>query len=285
MSPNETEYVSSTGSKLSQMLTGKESALAFLFPEDPSAVSAEAYYMDALVSQYAHRMVNTYLSKLLKDTPALLEENKETLRILEVGAGTGSFTKTLLAHLQGSPSNWEYTYTDLSPIFFAKGQKIFEGSRIKVHYKILNIEEDTASQGYLPAHFDIIIANNVIHATKNIAASSRNLRNLLRDNGLLLVTESTKPVRGTNLTFGLLDAYWHYQDFELRGFNCELSEDKWKRVLKGEGFDLVESYASFENKFCMVAAKAEKGVSYAPTEAIVPQKQSKVWFLFTEDCE
>jgi hypothetical protein len=66
LSPAEIDYVSSTGTKLAPMLTGKESALPHLFPEDPSAVSAEAYYMTAKMCSRAHVMVNDYLAQFFK---------------------------------------------------------------------------------------------------------------------------------------------------------------------------------------------------------------------------
>jgi thioester reductase-like protein len=281
----EIDYVSSTGRNLASFLTGKDSALPYLFPEDPSAVSAEAYYMDARVSKTAHALGHDYISILLKKAPAILENKKGTVRILEVGAGTGSFTKAILPLLQGPASGWEFTYTDLSSIFFQKGQKIFEDSKIKVLYRILNIEEDPMSQGYIPHHYDMIIANNVVHATKSISETMGNLRNLLRDNGILLVSESIKPFRATNLTFGLLDAYWRFEDFDLRPYNCEISLEKWDKVLKSRNFSRVAGLASFGNTFGLIAAQAEPHCMYIPHAATLSTKKSTAWIVFSNGDE
>lgn len=65
-SPNEIGYISSTGTRLTAMLTGKESALPYLFPEDPSAISAEQYYMTSCQALSAHELLNGFMGEFLK---------------------------------------------------------------------------------------------------------------------------------------------------------------------------------------------------------------------------
>lgn len=218
-----------------------------------------------------------------QDTAESLEQNKSIIRILEVGAGTGSFTKTLLAHLTKNPHHWEFTYTDLSPVFFAAGEKVFENSRVKVLYRILNIEEDIVSQEFLPHHYDIIIANNVVHATKSIAHTSKNLRNLLSKDGILILSESVKQYRGTDLTFGLLDAYWHYEDYDLRGHYCELPKEKWGSVLHSVGYEKVVTYTAYDGIYAIVTAKNGPSTGYMVPEKAIQSKSNKVWWIFGLD--
>lgn len=168
------------------------------------------------------------------------------------------------------------------------GAKVFENSKIKVHYKILNIEEDVVSQGFIPGHYDIIIANLVIHATKSISQTSRNLRNLLREHGTLIISECVAPGRGTNLTFGLLDAYWHYaegDDFMLRGYNCEISQEKWLSVLTGAGYCEAVSYPAYGDSFALITARnvTREHISYHVPRAVEAAKKEKAWWVFSED--
>jgi len=60
------------------------------------------------------------------------------MRILEIGAGTGSATEYMIDTL-GTRSQ-EYLYTDISPSFFGKAQGRFKNP--KMVFKTLDISQD-----------------------------------------------------------------------------------------------------------------------------------------------
>jgi acyl transferase domain-containing protein/NADPH:quinone reductase-like Zn-dependent oxidoreductase/acyl carrier protein len=292
----ESELVSEIGSKLHDILTGKVSALPYLFPETSStnSPSAESYYIHSKMCNRANNTFSEILAKLTQTTNDYLQTNRKTVRILEVGAGTGSATKSVLTYLQKCPSavagetNWEYTYSDLSASFFAAGERIFEncGSAISVHYRILNIEEDPFDQqGFIPQHYDLIIANNVIHATKSVRNTMRNLRMLLRNDGLILIVESIEPSRPTVLTFGCLDGYWMFTDKELRPYNCEMGLEEWRNVLGDSGFREIVGIPAYGNRIGSIVARASSYPNPLTFTSIASKDFNSTWILFTLEDE
>jgi acyl transferase domain-containing protein/NADPH:quinone reductase-like Zn-dependent oxidoreductase/SAM-dependent methyltransferase/acyl carrier protein len=282
----EVELISNIGKKLAACFTGKESVLPILFPENPNIkASADSYNRDARVSTIGLSAGADMLQVFLKNCASSLGGTKTTLRILEVGAGAGCFTNTILPHLKGNSEGYEYTYTDLSSVFFQSAEKLFEGSKIKVLYRVFNIEQDPFNQGLIPYHYDLILASNVIHATKDVATSVRNLRHLLRKNGFIVITESVRPIRATTLGFGLLDAYWSQTDFHLRPHHCILSPEKWMTVLEKSGFERPKFIPVYRNNGAVLIAKASKASQEKfalPTSAADSQP---VWVLFSDEGE
>jgi ubiquinone/menaquinone biosynthesis C-methylase UbiE len=56
-----------------------------------------------------------------------------------------------------------------------------------IEFKKLNIEEDPSEQGFESNSYDLVIASQVLHATKNINRTLANVRKLLRRGGKLLL--------------------------------------------------------------------------------------------------
>jgi NADPH:quinone reductase-like Zn-dependent oxidoreductase/acyl carrier protein len=107
-------------------------------------------------------------------------------------------------------------------------------------YKIFNVEAPIARQDITAGGYDLVIAANVLHATKNIRQTLRNAKAALRNNGLILLNELSSNTLFLHLTFGLLEGWWLYQDPELRIPGCPgLSSKTWRAVLEREGFRSV----------------------------------------------
>lgn len=88
---------------------------------------------------------------------------KPNLRVLEIGAGTGGTTATLLPALQsayGERMYSSYTYTDVSAGFFPAARERFRGYAA-VEYAVLDISRAPLEQGFEPESFDFIVACNV----------------------------------------------------------------------------------------------------------------------------
>ena len=67
-------------------------------------------------------------------------------------------------------------------------------------------------QGFEPGSFDAVFATNVLHATRNMAATLQRCKALLRTGGLLLANELCARTEFLTLTFGLTDGWWLYDD-------------------------------------------------------------------------
>lgn len=107
-----------------------------------------------------------------------MTHSKPNLRVLEVGAGTGASTRTVLKDLAPSDERIlysKYTFTDISAglLFAAKENlKTFPN----MEYATLDISQDPAEQGFEDRQFDLILATNVIHATKSLRDSLENIQ-------------------------------------------------------------------------------------------------------------
>jgi 2-polyprenyl-3-methyl-5-hydroxy-6-metoxy-1,4-benzoquinol methylase len=92
---------------------------------------------------------------------------KPNLRILEIGAGTGGTTASILETLSDDALEHgrvylTYTFTDITPAFLNQAKERFK-DHAAVEYKVLDITEDPAEQGFPSNSYDLIVASNVSH--------------------------------------------------------------------------------------------------------------------------
>ena len=94
---------------------------------------------------------------------SLLCHSNPSLRVLEIGAGTGSATAMaleLLKSTSGERMYGQYVFTDISSGFMAAAMEKFSNEQC-MEYKVLDITLDPVEQGFDPHSFDLIIASNV----------------------------------------------------------------------------------------------------------------------------
>lgn len=93
----------------------------------------------------------------------LLCHSNPGLRVLEIGAGTGSATAMALELLKSTSVERmysQYVFTDISSGFMAAATERF-GHEQCMEYKVLDITLDPLEQGFDAHSFDLIIASNV----------------------------------------------------------------------------------------------------------------------------
>ncbi|MBU8536763.1 SDR family NAD(P)-dependent oxidoreductase [Falsiroseomonas tokyonensis] len=199
------------------------------------------------------------------------------LRVMEVGAGTGGASAAVLAALDGVPGQVaRYLYTDVSPGFLAHSRAHFGAGRPWLDFRRFDLEAEPEAQGFAPGDCDVLIASNVVHATRRIADSLARLRRLLRPGGLLLLNELTRAGAFASMTFGLLDGWWAFEDAEARLPDAPLlSLQQWRAALAQAGFGApgaVGLGADPENSFqCVLVAEAV-GQAAAPAATDVETK-------------
>ena len=108
------------------------------------------------------------------------EAVRGSLRILEIGAGTGGTTAALLPRL--SSDRVRYVFTDVSDPFLDRAKQKF-ASYPFMEFGRFDLEQGIAPQGYPPASFDMIVSANAVHATTDLRAALRRLRELLAPGG------------------------------------------------------------------------------------------------------
>lgn len=218
------------GERLADVLTGRIDALAVLFPEDEPGTAARFYAEATAFAPYNDIVADAVARLVAGLSPGA------TLRVLEVGGGTGGMTQAVLPALPADRT--EYVFTDVSAAFLAEGGRRFADYPF-VELRTLDIEASPAEQGFDAGSFDVIIASDVIHATRDVRRSLAHLRALLAAGGALILLELTEPPLFVDLVFGLTEGWWRFADAPLRTAHCTMPVASWARALDEAGFDQV----------------------------------------------
>lgn len=133
---------------MSGILAGTVDPLDLLYQDDRAAHHYQAIADRMLRPGHLRR----YLKALALENPAM--------NVLEIGAGTGSFTSHVLDALAGDagiPRVARYDYTDISEGFFAKARERFAANGGKMGFKALNVERSPELQGFEKGGYDLIV--------------------------------------------------------------------------------------------------------------------------------
>jgi acyl transferase domain-containing protein/NADPH:quinone reductase-like Zn-dependent oxidoreductase/SAM-dependent methyltransferase len=218
------------GEHLTRFLVGQADPLEVIFC-DESRISE--FYRELMEETTGIDPFSRYLDALVHKDPAL--------NFLEVGAGTGGSTSVIMrtiGDLKFAPRFEEYMYTDISPTFFERARIRFpENTRFK--FQTLDIEDEVEAQGFEPK-YDVVIADNILHATIDLPKALRNVRKLLRPGGKLILKELVTPKRMlTGFAFGLVPGWW-LADRAEEQLSPLLTVTEWHKILSCNGFAGVD---------------------------------------------
>lgn len=219
-------YVEHCGRLLGDVIRGRESPLETLFPGG-SFELAEGIYQRSAPMRYINALAAGGIEALLAARGAHLP-----LRVLEIGAGTGSTSAALMPVFP--PARTAYWFSDITSAFFDPARTKFAAFPF-VRFAEFNLERDAAAQGFAPASFDLVIAANAVHATRNLRDALRRVRGLLAPGGVLLLVESTEHLAWFDMTTGLIEG-WQLFDDDLRHDNPLLPASTWISALRDAGF-------------------------------------------------
>ncbi|ATQ70575.1 hypothetical protein CQW49_21485 (plasmid) [Methylosinus trichosporium OB3b] len=218
---------------LPKLLSGAVTATEVLFP---------AGRMDLVEPIYRGHPLAEHFNRLLAEAAAtLVRPRTAPLRLLEIGAGTGGATAGVVEALHTLGVVAEYSYTDVSLGFVEHGRRRFAAPSMR--FSVFDIEKAPAAQGFPPGCFDIVIASNVLHATRDIGATLAHVAELLAPGGVLLLNEVTALQDFATMTFGLTDGWWAFEDAEKRIANAPLLDVAgWRAALAAAGFAHVDAF-------------------------------------------
>ncbi|MEW1578773.1 beta-ketoacyl synthase N-terminal-like domain-containing protein [Streptomyces microflavus] len=220
------------------ILTGRRPATEVIFPGGSLELVQNAYTTNPASAFFNQVLAADLVARLRRRARAL---KADAPRILEIGAGTGATSAVVLEALRSARLDVrEYCYTDISRVFLNHAERLFGAENPSLTCEILDIERPVADQGLTLGGYDVVVAANVLHATRDIRHTLRNAKALLRPGGLLVLNELTANNLLSQFSFGLLDGWWRYEDPHLRIQGSPLlSTAHWRHVLTQVGFRAI----------------------------------------------
>jgi acyl transferase domain-containing protein/SAM-dependent methyltransferase/acyl carrier protein len=232
-------YVRHCGALLGPVLRGTESPLETLFPRGSFDLAEDLYERSATM-----RYVNALAAAAVGSTSALLP-------VLPAG-------------------RTQYWFTDVSDFFFDRARERFAGQTTMTIGR-LDLDQDLRTQGYPFGSIDVVVAANAVHASVDVQAALRRLRELLAPGGVLILIESTTHFAWFDITTGLIEGWQHFAD-DLRTEQPLMAAATWVEVLADAGFErsdfwpAEDSPASHLGQHVLVARIAGEIVA----EVVVP---------------
>ncbi|MCA1671665.1 MAG: amino acid adenylation domain-containing protein, partial [Actinobacteria bacterium] len=127
------------------------------------------------------------LSEITDSLNDLARSLDRPLRIVELGARTGRTTAQLLERL--SPDRVDYTLTDTSVRLLAQAEQRLASQSHQLRFHRLT--GDVVPE-HLHRHFDVLLANNSLHAFDQVASGLASAAELLAPHGVLLALEQAE---------------------------------------------------------------------------------------------
>ncbi|KAJ3464711.1 hypothetical protein MRS44_009497 [Fusarium solani] len=243
-------------------------AIHRLFIEAPSIFAGEGHPLHILMPDNVLSDFYDATSFDMADAVRLVANTNPHMRVLEVGAGTGSMTARLLRALTSSHGERlysQYGYTDVSAGFMAVGKQRFAAVE-NIDYDVLDISKDPEEQGFKPGSYDLVIASNVLHATPTLDETLRNVYSLLKPSGRLFLEELT-PVFPKGFFYG-----WWLGAEDNRVEQPWVAPECWAEKLVAAGFQKPEAIVLDSDKPYQISAGiiASRGVrSTLPSKVAV----------------
>lgn len=222
------------GKQLAGVLSGKTDGIRVLFGSPEGRELTAAMYCEHTFNRINYMQMRDVVEKLVER----IGNSGETLKVLEMGAGTGGTTLVMAPFLASLEARGiikvEYTFTDLSPSMVANARRRFGKVYPFMRFAVHDIEKPPAEE---LRHHHLVLASNAIHATHSLVVSASHVRQALRPDGFLMILEMTEVVPFIDLVFGLLEGWWLFDDGRK---HAVVPAEHWERELHAAGFGHVD---------------------------------------------
>ena len=249
------------GRGLAAVLRGEQEPVPLVFPNGDLS-DVEHLNQDFPVLRAYNAAAARIVSQLVEHYP-----EGRSIRVLEVGGGTGALTSRIVERLPAERST--YVHTDISSVFGRQAREKFANHAF-MRYDVLDIEASPARQGFVHGSFDLVLAGNVLHATAKLDESLAHVRALLAPGGVAVILEARRLPRWVELIFGLTDGWWRFDDaYRSDALSPLLTEDRWVGALEHAGFASAAAVTDVRR-----AGQAGHAVivAQAPVSAVSPER-------------
>lgn len=218
-----------TGSKLADCLSGKAEGIQLIMSKEGRDDLA-GWYQKAPVNATWINQLDHLLFQLFSNLP----QRTEPVNILEIGAGTGGTTSKLVTTLAALDIPFCYTATDISGSLVAGLRKRFKHHPF-MRFETLDVEKQPSPELMHSQH--VVLATNCVHATHDLATSTRNIHDLLTPDGFLVLLEMTNLVPWVDLVWGLVEGWWLANDSREHPLQ---TVSYWQNTLQASGFGHID---------------------------------------------
>ncbi len=262
------------GAELGNVLKGNRDPLELLFP-DGDATDVTRVYRDSPGAVLMNGLLQKSIAAAVND----FTDNRN-LRVLEIGGGTGGTTSYVLPQLAANRT--DYLFTDVSPLFVTQAKSRFEEYPF-VRYQVVDIERSPAEQDVELGTYDIVIAFNVLHATRDLRAAVRHANECVAPGGMLFLLENTAPMAWVELIWGLTEGWWRFEDTDLRSDHPLLDVPKWRGLLADTGFDSTECVTPNPKTYPALSKQSLLMAKTSVSTPLTEEAQSGSWLILTDE--
>jgi len=226
-------YFRESAAGLPALLRQEQDPVRMLFPAGGLDV-ADALHRDSLQGAWTRAVIAAAAVGILELRPP----DAGPVRVLEVGAGVGGASAAAIRALAGA----DYLFTDLSQFFLNAAAERFADCP-GVRFAVLDLDRDVHDQGLLANSFDLVLAGDVLHATRDLDAALGRLRDVLAPGGWLVFAEMTRDhpqiMTSLELMIRLDPELGDFAD-ERRGRDQTfLARDRWEAAVERAGGEVA----------------------------------------------
>ena len=239
-----------------------------------------------LIYSYESRMKKyTYTEKCIralgKTVRRIADSAGRKLRILEIGAGSGEMTDTILEQLDGL--EYEYWFTDLKLSLVNERKNSPDKDNRNMRFAAMDIAKSPAEQGFTENSFDVVILYDVIQATENISRTLKNISSLIADNGIFAFVQTCDGIELLNLIFGYAPGWWNYSKDPERN-RITMPPEKWREKLIASGFSNVASLPDDKESNAYRFIMQKKAESNADERIFCSDDKNKRFEILKKEC-
>lgn len=176
-------YIKDSINNLFDVCYGNIEPHKILMPNNNIELLKEFYNKNILFDDLnfvASKIVNQYIANK-RDT---------SVKILEIGAGTGGSTDKILKEID--MYSYEYYFTDKSKMFINEAKRKYRDHNFV--YLEYDLNDNNIDEYFLSNSIDIIIASGVFENCKDINKSLKSVMNIIKPEGLFLWMDPTKDL-------------------------------------------------------------------------------------------
>jgi SAM-dependent methyltransferase len=185
---------------------------------------------------------------------------RNDMKLLEVGAGTGGASTSLIAKLKEKKllsRIGEYIFSDISPVFLRMGNRAIMAivdDDFKYSLKRVDFDKSLVEQGLKENEIDVVYGVNALHVAKNLVTALKNIYRILKPGGLIILSECCRPdehyLLSQEVIFNLLDNYVDVDlDNHLRPIPGFLDYRHWRSNLEAAGFGNPEAIFNTDGSY------------------------------------